>query len=129
MTTVGDEDDFRHFLPRILELLLTGELSEEVDPEIVLGKLAYANWTTWLPAEQAAVRAALEQIWQRHRQSPEAENYLCGIARAEPDITPYLNAWEPEAALDFKTDPETKCTGFWEDAETQWRQVLAWRNQ
>ena len=129
MTTVGDEDDFRHFLPRILELLHTGELAEEVDPEIVLGKLAYANWTTWPPAEQAAVRAALEQIWQRHRQSAAAENYLCGIARAESDITPYLNAWEPEAALEFKTDSQTKCTGFWKDAEPQWRQVLAWRNQ
>ena len=48
--------------------------------------------------------------------------------RAEADITPYLNAWEPEAAIPFKTDPQTKCTGFWEDAEPQWRQVLPWRN-
>lgn len=129
MTTVGDVDDFRHFLPRIFELLWTGELAEEVNPEIVLGKLAYGKWTTWPQEEQSAIRAALAQLWQRHRRSREAESWLCAIARAEPDIIPYLNAWEPEAALDFKTDPGTKCTGFWEDAESQWGQVLAWRNQ
>ena len=129
LTTVGNVDDFRHFLPRIFELLYSGELAAEVDPEIVLGKLAYADWTSWPAAEQDAVRAALHLLWQRFRLSPEAKNWLCAIARAEPDIRPYLNAWEPAAAAAFKADPHTECVGFWEDAESQWLQVLAWRQQ
>ncbi|MBY0373940.1 MAG: hypothetical protein K2Q23_08085 [Bryobacteraceae bacterium] len=59
MTTVGDVDDFRHFLPRILELV--AELP--VDPEVVLSKLTYAKWTEWPAGEIEAVRAYLAELW------------------------------------------------------------------
>ncbi len=52
---------------------------------------------------------------------------LCELTADELSL--YAIRAEPEAALDVKPDPETKCTGFWEDAEPQWRQVLARRNQ
>ena len=46
MTTWGDENDFRHFLPRIFELLVSdGELGW--DEEVMLGKLAIAEWKRW----------------------------------------------------------------------------------
>ena len=51
MTTVGDENDFRHFLPRILDLL-PGELATEIDPELVLGKLRYGDWAVWSNQER-----------------------------------------------------------------------------
>jgi hypothetical protein len=41
MTTWGNERDFRHFLPRILELLVSNDLDPPT--EVVLGKLAYGN--------------------------------------------------------------------------------------
>src|SRR4051812_3921753 len=60
MTTVGDVDDFRHFLPRILELL---PHDFPVDKEVVLSKLKYAGWAQWPPAERAAVKRFLVDLW------------------------------------------------------------------
>jgi hypothetical protein len=40
--TMGEIEDFKYFLPRILELTVKNELSLT---EVVLGKLASANWT------------------------------------------------------------------------------------
>jgi len=45
MTTWGDVEDFKHFLPRLLELLV--HKSFIVDTEIVLGKLSYGHWEAW----------------------------------------------------------------------------------
>jgi len=45
MTTWGDTDDFKHYLPRIFELLATTDIF--VDTFVLLGKLDYGNWTTW----------------------------------------------------------------------------------
>jgi hypothetical protein len=49
MLVWGDEYDFKHFLPRILEILALEErlTNEFVDPEMVLGRLSYGNWTKW----------------------------------------------------------------------------------
>jgi hypothetical protein len=44
MTTWGDKDDFRHFLPRIFELLVS-EKGMGWDEEVILGKLALAEWS------------------------------------------------------------------------------------
>lgn len=57
MTTWGDVDDFRHFLPRLLELLVHRRLI--VDTEIVLGKLTYGYWEAWPTREQEAVSSFL----------------------------------------------------------------------
>jgi len=134
MTTVGDVDDFRHFLPRIFELLVDGALTGEIDPEIVLGKLTYGGWFNWPEPEQAAIRAYLGILWQRGRCTAEAQSWLCAIARAEPDVLPYLDAWahDPSPAAQaalaaFLEDPGSKLEGFWEDAAEQWRQVIDWK--
>jgi hypothetical protein len=54
MTTWGDDYDFRHFLPRILELYALDErlTSQFVDEPIVLGKLRYGKWLMWPEAEE-----------------------------------------------------------------------------
>jgi len=43
LTTWGDSDDFRHFLPRIFELAAF-EPGHLLDLEIVFEKLRYAHW-------------------------------------------------------------------------------------
>jgi len=55
MTTFGDESDFKHFLPRILELYV---LDYEGAPDvfIIFGKLNYASWTSWPKSETRAIR-------------------------------------------------------------------------
>ncbi len=62
MTTWGDVDDFRHYLPRIFELCATTEFI--VDTFVVLGKLSYGNWRNWPIAEQVAVEAFLFKWWE-----------------------------------------------------------------
>ena len=56
MTTFGDESDFKHFLPRILELCLLDYEGALWDVAVILGKLDYAGWASWPEPEIQAVR-------------------------------------------------------------------------
>jgi hypothetical protein len=112
MTTWGDERDFRHFLPRILELMVSGDRAWSVDPEIVLGKLADAGWRTWPEREQTALRSFLRLRWsaglshdainaypREHDSSHfDADSWLCGVALAGDDVSWYVDAWRREGA-------------------------------
>jgi len=96
MTTWGDEDDFRHFLPRILELV-TGDPGDEICNEIALSKLSYAGWRGWPQREQDAVESVL---WERWRVgltlAPSefaADAWLCGVSIAGVDTARYVDAW------------------------------------
>src|SRR4051794_32283298 len=59
--TVGDREDVKSLLPLLLERLVT---SYELDPGIVLSKLAQEQWRTWPPAEQQAVEEYLDAVWR-----------------------------------------------------------------
>ena len=61
MTTWGNVEDFKHYLPRIFELLSTTDFS--VDTFVVLGKLEYGKWRTWNENEQEAVKDFLLAWW------------------------------------------------------------------
>jgi hypothetical protein len=96
MTTWGDKDDFRHFLPRIFELLVS-EVWIGWDEEIVLGKLALAEWSRWPVKEQAAVRDYFRAVWNSLLTEPELsigpDGWLCGMGRAGEDLQKYLDDW------------------------------------
>lgn len=148
MTTVGDVDDFRHFLPRILELLSGGELIAVVDQELVLSKLAYGHWTGWAREEQNSVEAFLRQLWWQVRSQPpdpypyinaDIGRWLCAIARAEPDLSAYLQDWEndrSELAVsnlqrfieDYRQEifGEKQPEAYWEDTLAPWQQIRDW---
>lgn len=61
MTTWGETHDFKHYLPRIFELLSTTDFI--VDTFVVLGKLDYGEWTTWATREQQAIKDFLLAWW------------------------------------------------------------------
>ena len=61
MTTWGSVADFKHYLPRILELLSTTDFI--VDTFVVLGKLDYGKWRTWEANEIAAIEKFLLAWW------------------------------------------------------------------
>ena len=61
MTTWGDVEDFKHFLPRLLDLSATTGLAYGY--EVVLGKLEYAKWNDWEETEKDAIRAFLLAWW------------------------------------------------------------------
>jgi hypothetical protein len=64
LTTFGDENDFRHFLPRVLELYARDALGAPPHLFMFCNKLDYAGWTAWPPDEVAAVRSFLD-AWKR----------------------------------------------------------------
>jgi len=95
MTTWGDSEDFRHFLPRIFELLSTNMFI--VDTEVVLGKLHYAGWLHWPVSEIQAIRTfALSWFVDTamHGSYPITREAFIEIYGLLPDIQPLLNAWQ-----------------------------------
>jgi hypothetical protein len=103
MTTVGTTDDYRHFLPRILELAVRSGSAFGTEPESVANKLVYAEWSTWDEAERAAVidvfeTATAAAIEKRLGYEPDAEAWLCGLSRLGIAPAPWLARWR-DAAL------------------------------
>lgn len=62
MTTVGGVDDYKHFLPRILELCVRGPARVHLggDPESLARKIAYGDFPGWPADERAAIVAVFD---------------------------------------------------------------------
>lgn len=102
LTTWGEVDDFKHFLPRILELLnVPQERMALPDLFILFGKLSYAHWDTWPEQERQAILNYLLALWRCLLVSdPGAENnplpaveFLDGLLDGQIDIMPLLSDW------------------------------------
>ncbi|MEO3924369.1 hypothetical protein ABGB07_10985 [Micromonosporaceae bacterium B7E4] len=145
LSTVGGLDDYRYFLPRMLEIGCTeGFLWPNLEP--LLGRLRQADWTSWPVRERCAVRDLLAALWaQTLADDPEAVNgvdaVLCAVGNVEDDLTPYLADWERQLARptaagqllellrwDCRLDGTTWRLGnaFWAERESQAAQVGAW---
>jgi hypothetical protein len=102
MTTWGGPDDFRHFLPRIFELI-SADSGCWTLPEAVFGKLPYGRWETWPPDERQAITNFFEALWSNvldhfpHAFSAEA--CLRSIAQAADDMARYLSRWRIAQSL------------------------------
>ncbi|QEE27015.1 hypothetical protein FTW19_02720 [Terriglobus albidus] len=148
MTTQGGVQDFKYFLPRLLQGIATEEY--RYNPEVLFGKLRYANFLSWPPAEIDAVRSFMEQLWKLAIQTypvhhalpgfPEIETLLSSIAQTGVAISPYLLLWSEAATVDatknllhFVTlygeefaDGNTLSAGFWESASEQALELRQW---
>lgn len=93
MTTWGDTDDFRHFLPRIFELSATTNFI--VDPFVVLGKLEYGKWLDWPDAEKNAISRFLLAWWTESlMDNPGFDKELfIEIYKLTGNITELLTCW------------------------------------
>jgi hypothetical protein len=138
MTTFGDEVDFKHFLPRLLELLareLQGGELLGFDEEILGGKIALAEYMSWTPTERAAVERFFMAAWRvtlaTFPSMPAPQTLLCTIAQfaSADDLAPYLAIWRhtltPPALFHVV---ETVFSGYrdpWWPAAT-WERFDAW---
>src|SRR5262249_30195026 len=103
MTTFGDAQDFKHFLPRLLELLAheveAGGAEEDIgfSEEILGGKLALAGYAGWPAVEREAVERFLDAIWAallaRFPTKLDAETFLCFLAQFTTTLDCYLAMW------------------------------------
>lgn len=130
--TVGSEDDYRHFTPRLLELMVR---EDAFQPEVVAKKLILAGWRNWSQLEQSAIEAFLNAYWDATLQIDSswcpAEDAICVLGNALDDLNPLLNRWvtttEPSALKQLVLFAKDQCSNaFWSERPEQMQQVLGW---
>jgi hypothetical protein len=99
LMTWGEVEDFKHFLPRLFEILAHGGFPNEYpDPETVFGALGRGSWRKWPKEEQDALEGYIEALWidQLSRLDPsmDVESLIASVATAIDDMQPLLAAWE-----------------------------------
>jgi hypothetical protein len=99
ITTWGDADDFRHFLPRLFELLAQ-DADFPVELEVVTGKLVLAGWNEWPSEQRSAIRDYFQAWWVSMLASNPvsddcrfSDEVICAIGCAEADLSWYLVHW------------------------------------
>jgi len=103
----GDLECYKHFLPRIFELVVTaGEWPKTPSPERVFGILPYGQWRTWPLQEQESVERMLRAVWETVRSNPpieggyiDVDQWLCCISQCEDDLGRYLDEWMDDERL------------------------------
>jgi hypothetical protein len=149
LTTMGNETDFKHFLPRILELSVAvlQDLRLYTDFEVITGKLSYTRWRRWPEPERLAIQSFFQTLWRdvlNEKPEPEmewedTEKWLCAIAQAEDDLTPYLAIWVAEDSLEADLaltglllqsavvrDGGSDRNAFWNRRDDQYQQLRQW---
>lgn len=133
-TTWGSLDQYRFFLPRILELSRKGELL--CDVEVTLAKLAYNGFPSWSVDEQSAMIAYLHDWLQESVSEPHLgcfDSIICGAAQIT-DIEPFLqaadrfdNAIAARYQVNFaRSDKRRLTNSFWERGNANYEKVLRW---
>lgn len=144
LTTFGNVDTFRHFLPRILETIARGP-GLPIDTQIFFGKLEYGRWHEWPEDERSAVERFLVAWWDdtilSHPSTEHVDVCLCCIGRTLDDVRPFLEKFDRAcqtsqvaqrqmAQLYIDLGPDWSDEGslgpFWGERSNQEGQVLAW---
>lgn len=111
MTTWGDVNDYKHYLPRIFELTATRKLM--VETFVTLGKLEYAKWKEWDEQEQLSIIEFLNAWWKydvNHGNYFDQE-VLVELHKYMNNIKTMLNQWN----LDIETQGFKNFVEFIED--------------
>ncbi len=97
MLTMGNERDFKHFLPRMCELLATNPEWFSWDTNL-FSKLHRAGWHSWPELEQRVIMEFLQILWQNILENcpwhQPAHEVLAEFNEALEDLTPFLTTWE-----------------------------------
>ena len=101
ITTVGEVNDYKHFLPRIVELATVESLLE---PEIIAHKLQYGLWRDWPVREQDGLRqafvlATMRAEQQHPEEAPGFESWLRASAMLQLDVEPILQFTQRDKSL------------------------------
>ncbi|PID88036.1 MAG: hypothetical protein CSB06_02095 [Bacteroidia bacterium] len=96
MTTFGDLNDFKHFLPRIFELTARRILT--VDTFVILGKLNYGEWKTWSKDEIESINTFLKTWWKNDINKGDFFDVeiMIEVNKLLHDLPSMLNDWNLE---------------------------------
>jgi hypothetical protein len=126
LTTVGTVADFKHFLPRLLDLAVR---SAVIEPEVVALKIKTADWLTWPKSEQRIIEDVFAQACaDAFRQHPDdylADGWFNALCILSIDTSALRSQLEASAngfstlqlahlicqGLPFATDPAER--GYW----------------
>jgi hypothetical protein len=108
LSTVGELEDFKYFLPRILEILAnhtdwwslvstdSGMYDYFTNPEMLFSKFKIlAEWRKWPAKEQRAIIdflvSMLDELLQREKATGwEIDSCMCSLAMCVDDVIPYF---------------------------------------
>jgi len=130
MTTVGGVNDYKHFLPRILELAVQGPAQSHMggDPESLARKIVYGEFASWSVRERATIVTAYDAAWSQalrtSLEEEEAEDWLRGLILLGEPVQARLTAWlETSAPLAGLHLAEAVCSEIFrrENAEPSFR--------
>jgi hypothetical protein len=80
--TVGTTLDYKHFLPRMLELMSDTDLEASIYPDLVARKLKYANFRDWPSEEissiQVLFKASFHLAFFKSPHNSNIENLIVG---------------------------------------------------
>ena len=153
--TVGDLEDFKYFLPRILEILAhhtdwwnlvvteSGIYDYFTKPEVLFSKFKIlAEWKTWPENEKQAIinflDAMLDELLHREKVTGwEIDSCICSLAMCVDDVIPYFQKLiEPQHKLKLRefysihreSLEETKPLDFWWDEieDNQQEIIIKW---
>jgi hypothetical protein len=105
---VGDLEDFKHFLPRLLELMTIEWEPEDfisigIRPVEMLMKLNHAEWLSWPDEERTAIEEYFLIVWasliSEFDEFSNAERYLTAFVIAMPTLTPFLELWLNDSSI------------------------------
>lgn len=107
LTSVGNVEDYKHYLPRILQHALLTPSEPGFDPLLILSKLQYADWHGWPKSERTAIENVYRASWQwarlQHPDEYDAMNWLPCVLRLERNVDSALESWSanmtPNSAL------------------------------
>ena len=146
ITTVGSERDYRHFLPRILELAVEHPTHLGLMAPVIAGRIAMGKWFNWPVKQRAAVlnvfRIAFERTVEAHPDETQtAPEWLCGLVRLERSVDAALAFWRNSmsanaslqlalfatTAFEMMAETGDRLTGFWDEIDSPSREkVRAW---
>ncbi|MBO9659580.1 MAG: hypothetical protein J7527_12225, partial [Chitinophagaceae bacterium] len=103
ISTWGKLTDLKHFLPRILELIASGD--PLCDTDTVYQKLLYANWKSWESSEQDVINEFDLALWENLFSDEDAQpahiiqEVFTSLLLIHPDIRQLLDIWMKNDSL------------------------------
>lgn len=138
--TVGSEDDYRYFVPRLLDLMVR---KGAFQAEVIGKKLRLAGWRTWTNEERTAIEAYFAAFWAaalvRTPRFMDAATAVCVLGNVFDDLAPFLAEWlssdKSEALTQLaefaQFEGGSAINGFinqpfWDERPEQMNQVANW---
>jgi hypothetical protein len=140
LTTVGTVEDYKHFLPRLLDLSVG---SAVVEPEVIALKLKAADWLGWPQNQKHLVEQVFAEAcghaFRQHPDKHSANKWLVSLAILHVDLNNILTEIERSnndfsalqiahlilSELPFASDPFKR--GYWMEApDNTLQETRAW---